>query len=113
MWRGVAALDEVIVHGWNVAVAGGQTFSCEDNLVEAVYGFIEPIVAQDPSGTPGLFVGPPVKVPDDEPCARPAATRPGSPAATRPGSPAARQPGRTGSPALRGKLLFPHSDDCE
>jgi uncharacterized protein (TIGR03086 family) len=63
---GVIALDEVVVHGWDIAVASGQSFSCEPELLEAVYGFVQPTAAQNPEGTPGLF-GPPVAVPDDAP----------------------------------------------
>ncbi len=63
---GIVALDEVIVHGWDIAVASGQSFSCDPRLVEAAYGFVQPTVAQNPQGTPGLF-GPPVTVPDDAP----------------------------------------------
>jgi uncharacterized protein (TIGR03086 family) len=63
---GVIALDEVIVHGWDIAVASGQSFSCEPPLLEAAYGFVQPTVAQNPQGTPGLF-GPPVPVPEDAP----------------------------------------------
>jgi uncharacterized protein (TIGR03086 family) len=63
---GVIALDEVIVHGWDIAVASGQRFSCEQPLLEAAYGFVQQSVAQNPQGTPGLF-GPPVPVPDDAP----------------------------------------------
>ncbi|MFZ0218389.1 MAG: TIGR03086 family metal-binding protein [Candidatus Dormiibacterota bacterium] len=58
---GVVALDEVIVHGWDVAVASGQSFSCEPALLEAAYGWVQATVAQGPNGTPGLF-GPPVPV---------------------------------------------------
>jgi len=63
---GVIALDEVIVHGWDVAQASGQPFGCEPALVEAAFGFVAPTVAQNPDGTPGVF-GPPVVVPDDAP----------------------------------------------
>jgi uncharacterized protein (TIGR03086 family) len=61
---GVIALDEVIVHGWDVAQASGQPFGCEPALAEAAIGFVAPTVAQNPDGTPGLF-GPPVVVPAD------------------------------------------------
>jgi uncharacterized protein (TIGR03086 family) len=61
---GVIALDETIIHGWDLAVATGQSFSCEPQLLEAVYGFVASIVAQNPDGTPGLF-GPPVPMPED------------------------------------------------
>lgn len=63
---GVVALDEIIVHAWDIAVASGQRFSGEPQLMEAAYGFAQQAVAEHPQGTPGLF-GPPVPVPDDAP----------------------------------------------
>jgi len=63
---GVVALNEVIVHGWDIAVASGQRFACESHLLEAAYGFVHASVARNPHGSPGLF-GPPVPVPDDAP----------------------------------------------
>ncbi|HKB29263.1 MAG TPA: TIGR03086 family metal-binding protein [Streptosporangiaceae bacterium] len=63
---GVVALDEVIVHGWDIAVGSGQSFTCEPRLAQAAYEFVRASVAQNPHGTPGLF-GPPVPVPDDAP----------------------------------------------
>jgi uncharacterized protein (TIGR03086 family) len=63
---GIVGLDEVIVHGWDIAVASGQTFSGEPQLLEAAYGFVQSAVARNPQGSPGLF-GPPVPVPDDAP----------------------------------------------
>jgi uncharacterized protein (TIGR03086 family) len=63
---GVVALDEVILHGWDIAVAGGQFFDCDEALLQAAYGFVQSAVAQNPGGTPGLF-GPPVAVPDEAP----------------------------------------------
>jgi uncharacterized protein (TIGR03086 family) len=32
---GVIALDEVVVHGWDIAAASGQQFRCEPHLLEA------------------------------------------------------------------------------
>lgn len=61
---GVIALDEVIVHGWDLAVATGQPYSVEPQLLEAVYAFVRTTAEQNPNGTPGMF-GPPVAVPDD------------------------------------------------
>jgi uncharacterized protein (TIGR03086 family) len=55
---GVVALDEVIVHSWDIAVATGQPFSCKPELVRAALEFVRPIAEQNPDGTPGLF-GPP------------------------------------------------------
>ena len=63
---GVVALNEVVVHGWDIAVSSGQRFACEPRLLEAAYGFVQSTVAQHPHGSPGLF-GPPVPVADDAP----------------------------------------------
>jgi uncharacterized protein (TIGR03086 family) len=63
---GVIALNEVIVHGWDIATASGQGYRCEPHLLEAAQGFVGPTAAARPEGTPGLF-GPPVAVPDDAP----------------------------------------------
>ena len=63
---GTVAIDEVVVHGWDVAVATGQGYSCDEGLLRAAYGFAQAAVARAPHGTPGLF-GPPVTVPDDAP----------------------------------------------
>jgi uncharacterized protein (TIGR03086 family) len=58
---GVIALDEVIVHSWDIAVSSGQPYSCDLDLIQAAYRFVESAVAQNPNGSPGLF-GPPVQV---------------------------------------------------
>ena len=63
---GVVALDEVILHGWDIAVASGQPYDCPPELLEAASGFVQNTVSRNPTGTPGLF-GPPVAVPDDAP----------------------------------------------
>jgi uncharacterized protein (TIGR03086 family) len=63
---GVVALDEVVLHGWDIAAASGQSFSSDPQLLEAAYGFVQSAVNENPQGTPGLF-GPPVPVPDDAP----------------------------------------------
>lgn len=63
---GIIALDEVIVHGWDIAVASGQGFTCEPQLLAAAYEFVQSAVEESPGGTPGLF-GPPVPVAYDAP----------------------------------------------
>jgi uncharacterized protein (TIGR03086 family) len=67
---GSAALDEVIVHGWDLAVATEQPFPNDDpELVvplQTSYAWVRSVVEQAPHGSPGLF-GPPVPVPDDAP----------------------------------------------
>jgi uncharacterized protein (TIGR03086 family) len=60
---GVIALDEVIVHSWDIAVTIEQPFACKPELVAAALGFVGPVVEQNPAGTPGLF-GPPAHAPD-------------------------------------------------
>ena len=60
------ALDEVIVHGWDLAVATGQSYECDPELVAAAAIFVEGAVAENPGGSPGLF-GPPVPVAADAP----------------------------------------------
>ena len=63
---GLVALNEVIVHGWDIAVASGQPYASEDDLVAGALGFVRAAVAENPNGSPGLF-GPPVPVPADGP----------------------------------------------
>jgi len=63
---GVIALNEVVVHGWDIAVACGQPYDSEPVLVDAAIGFVAPTAAASPQGTPGLF-GPPVTVSEDAP----------------------------------------------
>jgi uncharacterized protein (TIGR03086 family) len=60
------AANEVIVHGWDIAVASGQPFHAETELVGLAEGFVQQTVARSPEGTPGLF-GPPVPVPAKAP----------------------------------------------
>ena len=63
---GRVAINEIVVHGWDIATATGQPYSCEPELLEAAYEFVQSAVDQNPEGTPGLF-GAPVAVPDDAP----------------------------------------------
>lgn len=63
---GLFALDEVVVHGWDVAVTTGQQLALDDELLGPLRDFLTASVAQNPNGSPGLF-GPPVAVPDDAP----------------------------------------------
>src|SRR3712207_1474240 len=60
----IVALDEVLVHGWDLAVATGQDYAADPASVTACTGFVAQAAAQGP--TPGLF-GPLVPVPDDAP----------------------------------------------
>ncbi|HEU5025780.1 MAG TPA: TIGR03086 family metal-binding protein [Spirillospora sp.] len=61
---GRVALNELVVHGWDIATASGQPYVCGDEEVEECLVFVGQAVEQNGGkGTPGLF-GPPVAVPD-------------------------------------------------
>lgn len=63
---GVVALDELVLHGWDLARGTGQPFSCDPAHVEAVLGFTTAVAEAGPEAREGLF-GPPVDVPPDAP----------------------------------------------
>lgn len=63
---GLVALDEVLVHGWDLGAAIGQSPDIDDELVAAATQFVQAAVTQNPQGTPGLF-GAPVEVSPDAP----------------------------------------------
>lgn len=67
---GAAAADEVLVHGWDLAVATGQRYPGDDpslaGPLTTAYDWARAVAEHNPGGTPGLF-GPPVDVPDDAP----------------------------------------------
>ena len=63
---GLVALDELVIHGWDVARASGQPYAAEPEELEAVRAFVAPMADAPPEERAGLF-GPPVPVPDDAP----------------------------------------------
>jgi uncharacterized protein (TIGR03086 family) len=64
---GIIALDELVVHGWDVARASGQDFEADRESLEAVHGFVEQFSgAGQEAAREGMF-GPEVPVPDDAP----------------------------------------------
>jgi uncharacterized protein (TIGR03086 family) len=60
------AINEVVVHGWDLAAATGHDYAGETELVQAAYAFAQSTVEQNPDGSEGLF-GPPVAVPESAP----------------------------------------------
>jgi len=62
---GAVAMDELVVHGWDLARATGQRYEPDQDALETVYGFLR-AAAEDPSRGGGIF-GPVVPVPDDAP----------------------------------------------
>lgn len=64
---GVVALDELVVHGWDVARASGQAYDPDQQSLEVVHGFVAQF--SDPgqeAARQGLF-GPVVEVPEGAP----------------------------------------------
>jgi uncharacterized protein (TIGR03086 family) len=64
---GLVALDELVLHGWDLARATGRSYDCDDATAQACMAFVEGF---DEGGTPGLF-GPSLPVgPDASPFER-------------------------------------------
>jgi uncharacterized protein (TIGR03086 family) len=64
---GLVALDELVVHGWDLARASGQELTCDPESLAAVQEFVAQFSAPGAEGArEGLF-GPVVPVPDDAP----------------------------------------------
>ncbi len=63
---GVVALDEVLVHGWDLAVATGQEYRPDPVSVQTCFDFVGDRADEAPNANPGLF-GPVVPVPHDAP----------------------------------------------
>jgi uncharacterized protein (TIGR03086 family) len=63
----LVALDELVVHGWDVARASGQHYDVDPASLEAVHGFVAQFSGPGQvESRAGLF-GPVVPVPDDAP----------------------------------------------
>jgi uncharacterized protein (TIGR03086 family) len=62
----LVALDEVVVHGWDLARATGQDYDPGEAAVLACLGFAQSFEPPGEGDTDGLF-GPSVPVPDDAP----------------------------------------------
>jgi uncharacterized protein (TIGR03086 family) len=62
----VAALDELVLHGWDLAQATGQPFVCDPADAQVVLGFVRAVADAGPAAREGLF-GPVIDVPADAP----------------------------------------------
>ena len=62
---GVVAVDELVVHGWDLARATGQPYAPDPSALQLSYGMLL-AAADDPSRGGGIF-GPVVPVPEDAP----------------------------------------------
>jgi uncharacterized protein (TIGR03086 family) len=64
---GLVVLDELVIHGWDIARASGQPYDCEPTLLEALYGFVAQFSEPgQEAAREGLF-GPVVAVREDAP----------------------------------------------
>ena len=61
---GSVALTEVVIHGWDVARATGQSFECDPATAEPLLAHVSQVAAEGP--VEGLF-GPAVAIGDDAP----------------------------------------------
>ena len=62
---GAVAVDELVVHGWDLARATGQEYAPDAAALRVSHEFLL-AAAEDPTGGGGIF-GPVVAVPDDAP----------------------------------------------
>jgi len=60
---GMVALDELVIHGWDLAKAIGRPAAFDDPALEAVYAMVRQFRSD---GVEGLF-GPPIAVPESAP----------------------------------------------
>ena len=61
------ALNEVVVHGWDLATGLGRPFTARDEDVAACMAFAEPFSTPESAADRGDAFGPVVPVPDDAP----------------------------------------------
>ena len=59
------ALDEVVMHGWDLAVATGQQFACDPASAEVVLAFTAASAAPEAASMRDGLFGPVVPVPDE------------------------------------------------
>lgn len=63
---GLVALDELVIHAWDIARATGQPFDCDEGELRAIEGTVQQFRGDSTGEIPGLF-GPVVPVPEDAP----------------------------------------------
>jgi uncharacterized protein (TIGR03086 family) len=62
---GLVALDELVVHGWDVARASGQPYECDAASLEASLEFVSQFSGPRSEADRGGLFGPVVEVPED------------------------------------------------
>jgi uncharacterized protein (TIGR03086 family) len=64
---GLTAADELVVHGWDVARATGQSYDCEPELLAAALSFLQLFASPDAPAGPEVPFGPARQLPGDAP----------------------------------------------
>lgn len=64
---GLVALDELVIHGWDVARASGQPYDPDPETLETVHGFVSQFSGPDQEEARAGLFGPVVGVPSDAP----------------------------------------------
>jgi len=64
---GVVALDELVIHGWDVARSSEQPYDCDAASLEAAHGFVSQVAGPGQEERPAGLFGPAVEVPADAP----------------------------------------------
>ncbi|HEY3140863.1 MAG TPA: TIGR03086 family metal-binding protein [Acidimicrobiales bacterium] len=64
---GLVVLDELMLHGWDLAQASGQKFEYDPGLLEVVHGFVQQWSGPSAEGQREGMFGPEVPVPSDAP----------------------------------------------
>lgn len=64
---GLVALDEIVVHAWDLARATGQPYDVDEPSLEAVHGFVAQFSGPGQEESRAGLFGPEVDVPDEAP----------------------------------------------
>jgi uncharacterized protein (TIGR03086 family) len=64
---GLTVVDELVVHGWDVARATDQPYDCEPALLDAALSFLTQFASPDAPAGPEVPFGPSRQVPDGAP----------------------------------------------
>jgi uncharacterized protein (TIGR03086 family) len=64
---GLVALDELVLHGWDVARASDQPYEADQATLDALYPFVSQFAQPGQEAMRAGLFGPVVPVPDDAP----------------------------------------------
>ncbi len=64
---GLVALDELVIHGWDVAAASGQPYTVDEPSLAAVHGFVAQFSGPGQEASRAGLFGPVVDVPQEAP----------------------------------------------